>query len=114
MTLEWVPSKYLRKYSLPLAEEPNKLERHRVSVRGQFSGASMSSIDALIEPAASAFCNVGGGVRCLAGCYRGLGLICEIQGIDIELGVERHPSQPCGLGDGVCGVHAREVTFSQR
>jgi len=36
MTLEWVPSRYLRKYSLPLAEEPNRFERHRVRVRGQF------------------------------------------------------------------------------
>src|SRR5512133_834073 len=55
ITLECVPSRYLRKYSLPLAEEPNKLERHKVSVRGQFSGASTSSIEALIVPAASAF-----------------------------------------------------------
>jgi hypothetical protein len=45
ITLEWVPSRYLRKYSLPLAEEPNRLERHSVSTRGQFCGASTSSTE---------------------------------------------------------------------
>src|SRR5687768_10218595 len=54
ITLEWVPSRYLRKYSLPFAEEPKRLERHSVSVRGQFSGASGSSTAILIVPAASA------------------------------------------------------------
>ena len=49
-----VPSRYLRKYSLPFAEEPKRLERHSVSVRGQFSGASGSSTAILIVPAASA------------------------------------------------------------
>ena len=43
-TLLWVPSRFRRKYSLPLAEEPNRLERHSTRVRGQFSGASTSSI----------------------------------------------------------------------
>lgn len=38
---------------MPLAEEPIRLDRHRVSVRGQFSGASTSAIDGLISPAAS-------------------------------------------------------------
>ncbi len=43
ITLLCVPRRCLRKYSLPLAEEPNRFERHRIMVRGQFSGASMSS-----------------------------------------------------------------------
>ncbi len=40
---EPVPSRCLRKYSLPLAEDPNRFERQTTMVRGQFSGASMSS-----------------------------------------------------------------------
>ena len=39
----WVPSRCLRKYSLPLLDEPSRLARHRVRQRGQFSGASGSS-----------------------------------------------------------------------
>ncbi|KUG59493.1 hypothetical protein AVL61_16405 [Kocuria rosea subsp. polaris] len=42
-TLWWVPSRCLRKYSSPLAEEPSRLERHSIRVRGQFCGASTSS-----------------------------------------------------------------------
>ncbi len=42
--LLWVPSRCLRKYSLPLAEEPMMLERQTIIVRGQFSGASTSSM----------------------------------------------------------------------
>ena len=38
-----VPSRCLRKYSLPLAEEPKRLARHIIRTRGQFSGASGSS-----------------------------------------------------------------------
>ena len=38
-----VPSRCLRKNSLPLLEEPSRLARQTVSTRGQFSGASGSS-----------------------------------------------------------------------
>src|SRR5699024_2064852 len=48
-----VPSRCLRKYSLPLAEEPNRLERHNVSTRGQFSSASGSSTANFMFPLAS-------------------------------------------------------------
>ena len=40
---ESVPSRCLRKYSLPFAEEPSRLARQIVSTRGKFSGASGSS-----------------------------------------------------------------------
>src|SRR5690606_39428028 len=40
---ESVPSKCLRKYSLPFADEPSRLARHTDSTRGKFSGASGSS-----------------------------------------------------------------------
>jgi len=39
-TEEVVPSRCLRKYSLPLAEEPSRLARHTARIRGKFSGAS--------------------------------------------------------------------------
>ena len=55
ITLLWVPSRCFRKYSLPLAEEPIRLDRHRVSVRGQFSGASTSAIDGVRVPSTSRF-----------------------------------------------------------
>ncbi|CAB4597453.1 unannotated protein [freshwater metagenome] len=45
-----VPSKCLRKYSLPLLEEPRIFARHTVNTRGQFSGASGSSIANLRFP----------------------------------------------------------------
>jgi len=51
--LECVPSRCLRKYSLPLAEEPNRFERHTTIVRGQFCGASMSSNAVVRVPALS-------------------------------------------------------------
>ena len=38
-----VPSRCLRKYSLPLALEPSRLARHRLRMRGWFSSASGSS-----------------------------------------------------------------------
>ena len=38
-----VPSRCLRKNSLPLLEEPSRFARQTVSTRGQFSGASGSS-----------------------------------------------------------------------
>src|SRR5690625_3498852 len=37
------PNKWLRKYSLPLADEPSRLDRQSDSTRGKFSGASGSS-----------------------------------------------------------------------
>ena len=37
------PSRCLRKYSLPLPEEPSRFARQTVSTRGKFSGASGSS-----------------------------------------------------------------------
>ena len=49
-TLLLVPSRCLRKYSSPFAEEPNRLERHSTRVRGQFSGASGSSTAKLSSP----------------------------------------------------------------
>ena len=55
-----------RKYSLPLAEEPNRLDRHSISVRGQFSGASTSSIAGLRLPSASASATYAAGVGGLA------------------------------------------------
>ena len=65
-TLEWVPSRLRRKYSLPLAEEPNRLERHSVSVRGQFSGASTSSIAGCRSPRCQRVRDVRRGVGRLA------------------------------------------------
>jgi hypothetical protein len=38
-----VPSRCLRKYSLPLPEEPSRLARQIDRIRGKFSGASGSS-----------------------------------------------------------------------
>src|SRR5581483_11084418 len=38
-----VPSRCLRKYSWPFADEPSRFDRHTVRTRGQFSGASGSS-----------------------------------------------------------------------
>src|SRR5690606_32082745 len=38
-----VPRRCLRKYSLPFAEEPRRLARHRLRIRGWFSSASGSS-----------------------------------------------------------------------
>ena len=37
-----VPSKWRKKYSWPLPEEPSRLERHTVSTRGKFAGSSGS------------------------------------------------------------------------
>ena len=54
MTLWCVPSRLRRKYSLPLAEEPMRLLRHSTRVRGQFSGASTSSIAEVSEPSCRA------------------------------------------------------------
>lgn len=41
------------KYSAPLPDEPSRLARHRVTIRGQFSGASGSSPANLSVPARS-------------------------------------------------------------
>ena len=38
-----VPSRYLKKYSEPFAEEPSRLARHTMRLRGKFSGASGSA-----------------------------------------------------------------------
>ena len=113
MTLEWVPSRYLRKYSLPFADEPNRFERHSVRVRGQFSGASMSSIEALIVPAARRSRRRRPRPEPPRHRLRP-GLVGEVQWIDVELWVEGHPAQPRRLGDGVGGVHAGEVALSER
>ena len=115
MTLEWVPSRYLRKYSLPLAEEPNRLERHSVSVRGQFSGASTSSIDALMRagvPERSR--RMKRRLGALPAATAASACVGEIQRVDVELRIERHPPQPRRLSDGVGCVHAGQVSFSQR
>ena len=50
ITLLWVPRRCRRKYSLPFADDPIRFDRHRTSVRGQFSGASTSLIDGVREP----------------------------------------------------------------
>ena len=50
MRLEWVPRRCFEKYSAPFAEEPNRFERHSIMVRGQFSGASMSSTEDFSDP----------------------------------------------------------------
>ena len=47
------PSRCLRKYSLPLPEEPSRFARHTVRTRGKFSGASGSSAANRSRPAAS-------------------------------------------------------------
>ena len=52
-TDEWVPSRCLRKYSLPFDDDPSRLARHRVSTRGQFSGASGSCAAQPRRPARS-------------------------------------------------------------
>lgn len=44
LTALLVPSRCLRKYSLPLAEDPKRLDRHSKSTRGKLSGFSGSSI----------------------------------------------------------------------
>jgi hypothetical protein len=41
-------------------------------------------------------------------------LVGEIQGIDIELGIERHPTHPRGLCDGIRSVHPCQVSLGQR
>ena len=56
-----VPSRCLRKYSLPLLEDPSRFARHRVSTRGQFSGASGSSIANLRSPDSSCCLTYSGG-----------------------------------------------------
>src|SRR5690554_3003023 len=45
-----VPSRYLSMYSWPLPEEPSRLERQMNRLRGQFSGASGSSLAKAREP----------------------------------------------------------------
>jgi len=45
-----VPSRFFRKYSLPLADEPNRFDRHSTRVRGQLSGASTSAMAGLSRP----------------------------------------------------------------
>src|SRR3569832_1143760 len=45
-----VPSRYLRKYSWPLPEEPRRLERHTNRLRGKFFGLSGSSQENLSAP----------------------------------------------------------------
>ncbi|MOA14908.1 hypothetical protein D3C78_1350380 [compost metagenome] len=42
ITAFWVPSRYFRKYSWPLPEEPRMLERHTNMLRGKFFGLSGS------------------------------------------------------------------------
>ena len=110
-----MPSRYLRKYSLPFAEEPNRLERHSVSIRGQFSGASTSSIEnpdcSASELRARRRTPASGAS---SGIDRGVGSIGEVQRIDVELRVEGHPAHPRRLGDGVGGVHAGQVALGQR
>jgi hypothetical protein len=58
--------------------------------------------------------NVRRRIRSLPRLDCALGLICEIQRIDVELRVERHPPQPSRLRDGIGGMHADQMTFSQR
>ena len=50
---ESAPSRCLRKYSLPFALEPSRLDRHTLSTRGKFSGASGSSAAKRSVPAFS-------------------------------------------------------------
>src|SRR5665647_2221886 len=50
MRFDPVPSRCLRKYSLPFADEPNRLDRQTIIVRGQLTGASMSSSDVVSAP----------------------------------------------------------------
>ena len=114
ITLEWVPSRYLRKYSLPLAEEPSRLERHSVSTRGQFCGASTSSTENRRPPLGELGGDVRPGILGLSGVDRGGRLVGQIQRIGVELGIERHPAQPRRLGDGVRGMHPGEMALGQR
>ena len=60
--LEWVPRRFFRKYSLPLALEPKRLERHSTSVRGHDSGASTSAMAGLRSPRSSASATYAAGV----------------------------------------------------
>ena len=51
--LESVPSRWCRKYSSPLPDEPSRFARQTVSTRGKFSGASGSSAANRSRPARS-------------------------------------------------------------
>ena len=48
-----VPSRWRRKYSLPLLDEPSRLARQMSSTRGQFLGLSGSVTASFSSPAAS-------------------------------------------------------------
>ena len=52
-TLPVVPSRCLRKYSLPLLDEPSRFARQAVSTRGQFRSASGSVTASFSSPEAS-------------------------------------------------------------
>ncbi len=71
-----VPSRCLRKNSLPLADEPSKLERHTVSTRGQLAGASGSSPAKPSRPACNSrtTCSPGSSPAASASSARSSGL----------------------------------------
>ena len=114
-TLEWVPSRCLRKYSLPLAEEPIRFERHSTSVRGQFSGASTSSIAGCRRAVLQRVRDVRRRRRRASPASTAASASsARSSGLRVELRVERHPAQPRRLRDRVGGVHPGQVALGQR
>ena len=105
-----VPSRWRRKYSLPLADEPSRLARHTVSTRGQFCGASGSVQANPSRPSTSSLGDVRGRVVRVGGER----LVGEVERVAVEGRHRRHPAQPRRLGQQIRGVPAGELALGQR
>ena len=108
-TLPVVPSRCLRKYSLPLLDEPSRFARQAVSTRGQFRSAS-GSVTASCQLARG---QLSGNVRRRVDAGRG-GVVGEIQAAAVELREERHPAHRHRRGQHVHGVQTVEPAAAQR
>ena len=107
---ESVPSRWRRKYSLPLAEEPSRLARHTVSTRGQFCGASGSVQANPSRPSTQRLRDMRGRVVRVGGER----LVGHVERVAVERRHRRHPAQPRRLGQQVGGVPAGELARGQR
>ena len=104
---ESVPSRCLRKYSLPLPEEPSRLARQIDRIRGKFSGASGSSPAKSQVPRLQLLDDV------LPDRPAGRGrVVAEVERVAVEGRVGRHPAHPGALRDHVGGGLAGEPALA--
>ncbi|GAA3167056.1 hypothetical protein GCM10020001_110650 [Nonomuraea salmonea] len=105
-TAESAPSRWRRKYSLPLAEEPSRLARHTVSTRGQFAGGVGVLAGEAEPPGGDLPRHVRGRVVAR--------LVGQVERVAVERRIRRHPPQPGRLRQQVRGGLPGEDALGER